>query len=61
MSSRREGAPIAERLGKLLIAADGGVAFLHDGEVHRWRADGGSGLLGGRGRATTPGSGCCAR
>jgi hypothetical protein len=36
---------LTARDGKLLVAADGGVMFLHDGEVHRWRADGELGLL----------------
>jgi hypothetical protein len=36
---------LAARDGKLLVAADGGVVFLHDGEVHAWRADGTLGLL----------------
>jgi hypothetical protein len=36
---------ITARDGKLLVGADGSVAFLHDGEVHTWRADGTLGLL----------------
>jgi hypothetical protein len=36
---------IAPRDGKLLVAGDGGVVFLHDGEVHAWRADGTLGLV----------------
>jgi hypothetical protein len=30
----------APRDGKLLIAADGAVTYLHDGEIRAWRADG---------------------
>jgi hypothetical protein len=36
---------VTPRDGKLLVAADGSVVFLHDGEVHTWRADGTLGLL----------------
>jgi hypothetical protein len=36
---------LTARDGKLLVGPDGGVVFLHDGEVHRWRADGTLGLL----------------
>jgi hypothetical protein len=36
---------LTARDGKLLVAADGGVVFLHDGEIHRWGADGALGLL----------------
>jgi hypothetical protein len=31
---------LTARDGKLLAGPDGGVVFLHDGEVHSWRADG---------------------
>jgi hypothetical protein len=31
---------LAVRDGKLLVAADGGVAFLHDREIHTWGGDG---------------------
>ncbi|HMG23461.1 MAG TPA: hypothetical protein VK607_19140, partial [Kofleriaceae bacterium] len=33
------------RDGKLLVAADGSVTYLHDAEIHAWRADGGLGLV----------------
>jgi hypothetical protein len=36
---------LAARDGKLLVGPDGVVMFLHDGEVHTWRADGTLGLL----------------
>jgi hypothetical protein len=37
---RLELARLAERDGKLIVGGDGEVLFLHDGEVHAWRADG---------------------
>jgi hypothetical protein len=36
---------LTARDGKLLVGADGGVVFLHGGEVHTWRADGTLGML----------------